>query len=180
MLGEQILECVKNGLWAVVIMDLCIRLPGREKCSMYWRESSVQHCPLNHGLSWKAHNKQTCDNTQASVWVFRWGPSSEVLLSHCYCLVPTAAVGVDELAVDVLCPDWTKDICTCFACPKDPDLHKTAFSPKSGRTAYCIHQHLAEIPCIWHQEQKIRLVDCLWFPSSQYIGKHPAFCSACD
>lgn len=60
----------------------------------------------------EAHNKQTCDNTQASVWVFRWGPSSEVLLSHCYCLVPTAAVGVDELAVDVLCPDWTKDICT--------------------------------------------------------------------
>lgn len=36
----------------------------------------------------------------------------------------------------------------------NPDLHKAAFSPKTGRTAYWIYPHLAEIPCIWHQEQE--------------------------
>lgn len=38
---NKFLECIKNGLWAVVIMDLCIHLPVAERSVLYIGEKAV-------------------------------------------------------------------------------------------------------------------------------------------
>lgn len=147
---------------------------GREKHPVCWRESSVQHCPLNHVISWKALSarKHLWANTWASLCekefsdedncTLRSSPLSLFLpCGQRVTLVVTSPHPGPQLvwmrrAVDILLSRLDKGHIYLF-CPfqrLDPGHHKAPFSPRSGRIAYWIHQPLAEIPCSWHQEQK--------------------------
>lgn len=116
---------------------------GRGKCPTYWRDSRVQHCPLNHVILWKALS--TWSTVSKPVITYKllcefWDEDhSEILLLLCYCLVPSAAVGVNESCCRHAFVQTGQRTYIYMFCPfqrQDPDLHKAAFSYSSGRTAY--------------------------------------------
>lgn len=154
---------------------------GRDQHPVCWRESSEQHCPLNHLVQWKALSARKHTVSKPVItrelrclnFQMRTTAPTEEFPSHCFCLASCEwhrlaaahsqdhcsnhAIGVDETWAEDLLLSGLHQGPVCMFCPfqtLDPVLHKAAFFLKGGRKSYCIHQRLAEISCTWHQEQQ--------------------------
>lgn len=159
-------------------LDPAILTCGRDKHPVCWRESGEQHCPLNHLILWKALSawKHTVSKRvitrELLCLSFRMrttAPTKDfpsylaacewhrLAAAHTQDHSSNHAVGVNETWAEDLLLSGLHQGPVCMFCPfqtLDPVLHKAPFFPKGGRKSYWIHQHLAEIPCTWHQEQQ--------------------------
>lgn len=154
--------------------EACCMLEGKQCIAL----PTNLHNLMEGAVSMEAHSKQTCDNTWTSLYEKDFSDEDNCTLrSSPLALFLPCGQGVTLVgtsphpgpleqswlqlvwmrpAVDILLPrlDTGRIYVFCQFQRLDPGLHKAAFSPRSGWIAYWIHQHLQEIPCSWHKEQK--------------------------